>query len=127
MNRENLLASPSYPLVSGPITNTAVTMTVTALVSVDSTIYLSGIIQSASAAPDAAKRITIAGPAAAPGSTAIATVGIQVPAAAFAMLSRDWATHPIKCVPGQNAVVIVPALGSGVVGETTLFWFYGAP
>jgi hypothetical protein len=127
MNLEKLLASPSYPLVSGPVTNTPVTMTVTAPVSVDTTIYLAGFILSASAAPDAAKRVTITGPAAAPGSTALATVAVQIPAAAFAMLSRDWVTHPIKCVPGQNLVITIPALGSGVVGDATAFWFPGSP
>ncbi len=103
-------------------------MTVTAPTNVDSTIYLSGFILSASAAPAAALRATIAGPSVGGTlGTSIATIGVQVPAAAFAMISRDWTTHPLKCVPGQNAVVIIPALGSGVVCDATLFWFYGAP
>lgn len=130
MNREKLLANPAYPTVGGAaVTNTPITLTVTAPTNpgLDSTIFLAGFQISASAAPTLSVRATITGPAAAAGSTALATIGIQIPAAAFAMIARDYVTHPIACVPGQNLVMILPALGAGIIAEAALFSFTGSP
>lgn len=128
MNRDKVLATPAFAVVSGPVTNTPMTLTIAAPTNPgsDSTIFLAGFNLSASAAPAAAVRATIGGLAQF-GTTALATIGVQVPASAFALLSRDWGTHPVACKAGVDAVMIVPALGTLVVAEAQLYYFIGSP
>ncbi|MGJ0510201.1 MAG: hypothetical protein ACR652_24405 [Methylocystis sp.] len=129
MNREQMLASPTY-VKCGFGTNTAVTLTIAAPTKNGSTNYLQSIMYSATAAPTLTSRVTIAGPQTDPTNGTLGvvaqTLGFQVPASAFAPVVRDWGTHPVYITPGVDLVVILPAFGAGVVGEVVVGYSVGS-
>jgi hypothetical protein len=101
-------------------TNGIATVTITAPTG-PFTIYITGWIISASAAPAAAVEATLTGATNADGTTGD-TINIEIPASAFAMMSREFGSHPLKIKPATNAVLTLPALGAAVVGSATLFY-----
>lgn len=70
----------------------------------------------ASAAPAAAVQATLRYGT---GPTTIET--IQIPAAAFAPIISNFATHPIVVPEASKVDLVVPALGAGVVCDIVLY------
>lgn len=121
------LASPVFQL-SAKATHAAATVTISkpsaTTAANQRTIYITGFILSASAAPTATAEATLTGPTTSDGTTAD-TLTIELPAAAFAPISRDFGTHPIRIKPNTDAVFTVPDLGVAVIGAITVFYFIG--
>jgi hypothetical protein len=114
MDTTKILAYPCDPTVATG-TNAIVTCTVNAPAFPASTLFITGYEISANGTPAQAVEATLAGPA--------VTVPLEIPAAAFAPLMRDFSTHPLRVVGGANAVLSVPALGSGIKCAVTLYTF----
>lgn len=87
------------------------------------TIFITGFIISASAAPSAAVEATLTGPTKADGTAD--TVGLEIPAAAFAPIVRDFGTHPLRIKPATDAVFTLPAIGGTTVASVTVFYYLG--
>lgn len=111
---KNLSAPATVAVATG--TNATVAVTVAAPPA-GQAIYITSWMISASAAPATLVRATITG-------TGV-TQGINIPAAAFAPITRSYGTHPQKCTGNTAAVLSVPALGSGVVCDVVLEYFLG--
>ena len=110
--------------LSASATNGTATITVTApAASTLVTTFVTGVQISASAAPAAAVTATLAGVLGADGTAK--TISWQIPASAFAPLTFNLATHPLKALPGTNLVLSLPALGGSTVGTVTLFYYFG--
>lgn len=110
-------------MLSGPIrvkvataTAGACTVTITAP-KVGQTIFLNGVIISASAAPAAAVEATITGPE--------VVMPIEIPAATFGPIGFGFGTHYVPCLQSANLVVTVPSLGSGVTCSLIVTYAFG--
>lgn len=116
-------ANPAYALsATGNNANAVVTITSpTQLTMV--TIYITGVILSGSAAPAAGVAATLSGVLGADGTSK--TLTWQIPNAAFTPMINVFNNHPIKILPGTNAVLTLPALGAAVNGTATLVYYFG--
>jgi len=121
MDTTKALAQPVQTAAASQ-TNATTTVTITAPSQVGgqntNTIFVTGIMISASAAPAATQRATVTGPQA-------ANFGINLPAAAFAPIVLPYGTHPLIVTAGANLVVSVPALGAGVVCDVVVHYYIG--
>jgi hypothetical protein len=82
----------------------------------DQTIYITGVSISASGAPDQAVTAYIYD-----GTTVIDQ--FEIPAAAFSPIVPNYGRAPLRCTPGENAKVTLPALGVSVTGTVVLKGF----
>jgi hypothetical protein len=110
------LAKPALAAQHDPAANTAAVVTIAAP-GAQQCIYITGVVFSASAAPTAAVAATIVGTG--------TTLTKRIAAAAFAPIALFFGTHPIRCAPGTQAVVTLPALGAGVLGSVTVYYYIG--
>lgn len=116
-NFEKSLASPVKQASHAPASNTAAVVTIAAPNN-GKTIFLTGVIFSADAAPAGARTATVAG--------GDATLSFYIPASAFAPIMVPFGSHPVKIAAGSDAVVTLPALGAGVNGSTVVLYYYGS-
>ena len=79
-------------------------------------LLVQGFIISASAAPAAAVEAQLQ-----QGTGPTLVFPIEIPAAAFAPIVKDFGAHPIQLPEAAQAIMTVPALGAGVKCNVTLF------
>jgi hypothetical protein len=120
MSEKNKMASQeSINATTTAASNTSSVVTVTAP-AVGQTIFITGIIISASATivtnPLAVTLTGVTG----------GTLTMQLPAASIAPLVLLFGVHPLRITPQVNAVLTLPALGTNVVGTSTLLYYIGA-
>ena len=82
-------------------------------------VYIDMITLEGSAAPAAAVEATLTG---LPGAV---TLHFEIPAAAFAPIVYNYASHPLQCAQNTAAVLTLPSLGGTAVGVAKLFYHYG--
>lgn len=112
-----LLASPSTIAYT---TSTANQSSVTTVVGkAGLSIYILGITISASAAPTAAVEVTLKD-----GATTV--LPFEIPAAAFAPIVLGFGANPLRITRGANAVLTIPALGSGVISSGSLRYLFSS-
>jgi hypothetical protein len=117
MDIQKSLGQPSSVISHTPSAATAAVATVTKSSQSSACIYITGFIISATGAPAAAVEATLSGPS--------ATLKLEIPAAAYAPITKDFSSHPLKCAADTNAVLTLPSHGGTVVGSVQLFYFYG--
>lgn len=117
MNLSKNMGQAALAAQHDPAANTAAVVTIAAPTKNSLTTYITGIVFSASAAPAAAVAATITGTG--------TTLTKRIPAAAFAPIVMAFGTHPLRITPSTNAVVTLPALGAGVLGSVTVYYFIG--
>lgn len=120
-NRTEQMANPSINASTTAASNTASVVTVAAksATNLSMTTYITGIIMSSSG---------VVAVAVAPTLTNVqgGTLTFQIPASAIAPVVLLFGVHPLRITPGQDAVLTLPALGSGITGTATLLYYYGA-
>lgn len=110
---EDLLYSPTTWSVIATATNGISTATKAAAAGFQH--FITGYSISASGIVAAAVAATVAD-----GATVLDR--IEIPAAAFAPIIRNYA-RPLRCTGGNKAEAVLPALGGGIVGTIVLFGF----
>lgn len=117
--KNELASNPSINATATAATNTASVVTITAKTNAGLTTYITGIILSSSGTIAAAVAPTLSG-------VQGGTLTLQLPAAQVAPVVVLFGVHPLRITPGVDAVLTLPALGSGIVGSATLLYYYGA-
>lgn len=121
MSAKNEITGKDVVTVSTTQTNASSVVTITAPPNTNNaTIFIAGIILSASGAVAAAVAVTLTG-------VVGGTLTLQLPASAIAPVVLLFGVRPLKITPGVNAVLTLPALGSGIIGTATLMYYIGAP
>lgn len=121
MAEKNKMASQESIVCSTTAaSNTDSVATVTAP-AVGQTIYVTGIIVSASATITTGNGVT-----AALTGTVGGTFSMRIPASSIAPVALLFGVHPLRITPQTNAVLTLPALGTNVVGTATLLYYIGA-
>lgn len=118
---------PCFSSTTKVANNTACVVTITkpaAAAQQALTIYILGFIVSASAAPSATVEATLTGPTTHDGTTAD-TVRLEIPAAAFAPIVRDFGVHPLRIKVATDAVFTLPAIGGTTKAAVTVFYMIG--
>lgn len=111
------LAAPVQPGNVATATQTNATATATqAAPSAGNCLLVQGFIISASAAPAAAVEAQLQ-----QGTGPTLVFPIEIPAAAFAPIVKDFGTHPIQLPEAAAALLTCPALGAAVKCNVTLF------
>lgn len=120
-NRTEQMANPSIVASTTAAADTASVVTIVNKANPGLTIYITGIILSCSAAIS-----TSGGVAPSLTGTQGGTLPLAFPASAIAPVVLLFGVHPLRIIPGTNAVLTLPALGASVVGTAVLLYYYGA-
>lgn len=120
MSSKNELTGKEVKNATTTATHAAAVVTVTSpSVSANQTIYIAGILLSSSGTIAAAVAVTLSG-------IDGGTLTIQLPAAAVAPVVLLFGVHPLRAIPGTNAVLTLPDLGAAILGTATLLYYIGA-
>lgn len=118
MAGKNKLTGQEVVVASTSTTHADAVVTVTNKANAGITIYICGIILSASGTIAVAVAPTLT-------NATGGTLTLQLPASAIAPVALMFGVHPIKITQGQNAVLTLPDLGSGIIGTATLLYYFG--